>query len=87
MFDSAPEDAWKRNAELLEAVQFISEDKQEEGGYLRYSAVQVWYAELGYSSKNSSIFPHSRWKKSSRTYDYRWKIVIFALGNNKETPC
>lgn len=34
MFDSAPEDAWKRNAEFLKAVQFISEDHQEEVGKL-----------------------------------------------------
>ena len=34
MFDSAPEDAWKRNAEFLKAVEFISDDKQEEVGKL-----------------------------------------------------
>ena len=32
MFDAAPEDAWKRNAEFLKAVEFISEDKPEEVG-------------------------------------------------------
>ena len=34
MFDSAPEDAWRRNAEFLKAVEFISEDHQEEVGKL-----------------------------------------------------
>ena len=34
MFDAAPEDAWKRNAEFLKAVEFISEGKQEEEGRL-----------------------------------------------------
>ena len=34
MFDSAPEDAWKRNTEFLKAVVFLSEDKQEEAGKL-----------------------------------------------------
>ena len=34
MFDSAPEDAWKRSKEFLKAVEFISEDKQEEVGKL-----------------------------------------------------
>ena len=34
MFGPAPAEAWKRNAEFLKAVEFISEDKQEEVGRL-----------------------------------------------------
>lgn len=30
----SPEDAWRRNSEFLKAVEFISEDKQEEAGKL-----------------------------------------------------
>ena len=34
MFDAAPEDAWKRNAEFLKAVEFIAPENQEEVGRL-----------------------------------------------------
>ena len=34
LFDAAPEDAWKRNAEFLKAVEFISPENQEEIGRL-----------------------------------------------------
>ena len=30
----SPEDAWRRNSEFLKAMEFISEDKQEEAGKL-----------------------------------------------------
>lgn len=34
LFDAAPEDAWKRNAEFLKAVEFLSPENQEEVGRL-----------------------------------------------------
>ena len=34
LFDAAPEDAWKRNAEFLKAVQFIAPENQEQVGRL-----------------------------------------------------